>query len=40
VRQYRAQEKQVTQLKRQARNHGNYYAEAEPKVAFIVRIRG
>lgn len=40
MQKFRQQEKQTIQLKRQARNHGNFYVEAEPKVAFVVRIRG
>jgi large subunit ribosomal protein L7e len=40
VSEYRQQVKQTIALKRQARDHGNYYVEAEPKVAFVIRIRG
>jgi large subunit ribosomal protein L7e len=40
VKEYRDQQRQLIQLQRQARAHGNFYAEAEPRLAFVVRIRG
>ena len=39
-RQYRAQAAKVVTLKRQAKQHGNFYQEEKPKVAVITRIRG
>lgn len=40
VKEYRAKERDEIRLARQARNQGNYYVPAEPKLAFVVRIRG
>jgi len=40
VKEYRDQQRQLIQMKRQARAHGNFYADAEPRLAFVVRIRG
>jgi len=40
VLQYRAKERELIRAKRQAKNHGNFYVPAEPKVAFVIRIRG
>jgi 60S ribosomal protein uL30 len=40
VKEYRTQQRELIRFKRQAKNAGNYYREAEPKVAFVVRIRG
>lgn len=40
VKEYRSKEKQLVQLKRQARAHGNFYADPEPRLAFVTRIRG
>ena len=40
MREYRAREKDLLRLKRQARKTGNYYVEAEPRLAFVLRIRG
>ncbi|KAK7091179.1 hypothetical protein V1264_008906 [Littorina saxatilis] len=40
VREYRARESDLLRLKRQAKKAGNYYVEAEPKLAFVMRIRG
>lgn len=40
VKEYRARERDEIRLARQARNKGNYYVPAEPKLAFIIRIRG
>jgi large subunit ribosomal protein L7e len=39
-RQYRAAEALAVTQRRQAKAHGNYYLEAKPKVAVVVRIRG
>jgi len=40
AKEYLLQERALIRLKRQAKNNGNYYVEAEPKLAFVVRIRG
>ncbi|XP_076456421.1 large ribosomal subunit protein uL30-like [Babylonia areolata] len=40
VREYRARENDLLRLKRQARKSGNFYVEPEPKLAFVLRIRG
>ena len=40
AREYRAKEAKLVTLRRQARSHGNYFAEEKPKVAVVVRIRG
>jgi len=40
IKEYRAQERETVRLKRQARQHGNYYVEGEPKIVFVVRIKG
>ena len=40
VKEYRIQERDLIRLKRQARKHGNFYVPDEPKVAFVMRLRG
>ncbi|KAF9075111.1 ribosomal protein L30, ferredoxin-like fold domain-containing protein [Rhodocollybia butyracea] len=40
VKEYRAREKDEIRLKRAARNTGDFYVPAQPKVYFVVRIRG
>jgi large subunit ribosomal protein L7e len=40
VKEYRQTENAVIRAKRQAKNGGNFYVPDEPKVAFVVRIRG
>ncbi|KAH9495131.1 60S ribosomal protein L7 [Bulinus truncatus] len=40
VKEYRAKERDEIRLARQARKHGNFYVPAEPKLAFVIRIRG
>jgi len=40
MREYRAKEHDLLRLRRQARKNGNFYVEAEPKLAFVLRIRG
>ena len=40
VREYRAKENSVIRSRRQAKNAGNFFVPDEPKVAFVVRIRG
>ena len=34
------QERDLIRLKREAKTKGGFYVEAEPKLAFVVRIRG
>ncbi|RWS10781.1 ribosomal protein-like protein, partial [Dinothrombium tinctorium] len=40
VKEYRQKEREVVRLKRQAKTHGNFYVPPEPKLAFVIRIRG
>ncbi|WP_277213970.1 uL30 family ribosomal protein, partial [Isoptericola croceus] len=40
IREYRTMERDEIRLARKARSKGNYYVPAEPKLAFIIRIRG
>jgi len=40
VREYRAQERSLIHFRRTAKRAGNFYLEAEPKLAYIIRIRG
>jgi len=38
--EYRRAERSVLRQKRIAKAGGNFYLEAEPKLAFVIRIRG
>jgi len=40
VKEYRTKERDEIRMIRQARNKGNFYVPAEPKLAFVIRIRG
>ena len=40
VKEYLSKEKDEIKLKRAARAAGDFYVPAEPKVYFVVRIRG
>eukprot|EP00244_Chara_vulgaris_P015133 TRINITY_DN9_c0_g1_i2.p1 TRINITY_DN9_c0_g1~~TRINITY_DN9_c0_g1_i2.p1 ORF type:complete len:250 (-),score=65.66 TRINITY_DN9_c0_g1_i2:636-1385(-) len=40
IKEYRAQEADLVRLKRLAKLKGGFYVEPEPKVMFIIRIRG
>jgi len=40
VKEYRQKERDEIRMFRQARNQGNFYVPAEPKLAFVIRIRG
>jgi len=40
VKSYRRQERDKIRLSRQARKFGNFYVPDEPKLAFVIRIRG
>jgi len=40
LQEYRRHQKQEIALKRNAKKVGNFYVPAEPKLAFVVRIRG
>uniref|UniRef100_A0A6G1S5P8 Large ribosomal subunit protein uL30 n=1 Tax=Aceria tosichella TaxID=561515 RepID=A0A6G1S5P8_9ACAR len=40
VKEYRQQERDEVRLARQAKSKGNFYIPAEPKLAFVVRIKG
>merc|ERR1719334_1719946 len=40
VKEYRAKERDEIRLAREAKKHGNFYVPSEPKLAFVMRIRG
>jgi large subunit ribosomal protein L7e/general transcription factor 3C polypeptide 2 len=40
IKNYRRQQRDIIRLKRQARQFGNFYVQDEPKLAFVIRIRG
>ena len=40
VNEYLAKEKDEIRLKRQAKAQGSFYVPAEPKLAFVVRLKG
>jgi len=40
VKEYRVAERDQIRLARQAKKHGNFYVPPQPKLAFVVRIRG
>merc|ERR1712241_1381929 len=40
VKEYRVMERDQIRLARQAKKAGNFYVPAEPKLAFVIRIRG
>jgi len=40
AREYRSAEATLIKQRREAMNNGNFFVEAEPKVAFVFRIRG
>lgn len=40
VREYKKSERDLIRLKRTAKQHKNFYVPAEPKLAFVMRIRG
>merc|ERR1719175_550781 len=40
VKEYRAKERDEIRLNRVAKKAGNFYVPAEPKLAFVIRIRG
>jgi len=40
VKEYRTKERSEIRMRRQAKNAGNFYVPEQPKVAFVVRIRG
>ena len=40
VSEYRAKEREEIRLKRLARSTGSYYVPAQPKLAFVIRIKG
>jgi large subunit ribosomal protein L7e len=40
IKEYRDKERNAIRLKRQAKNAGNFIIPAEPKVVFVIRIRG
>ena len=40
VKEYRNKEQDELRLKREAKKNGGYHVSAEPKLAFVMRIRG
>lgn len=40
VREYRKGERALVNARRQAKDGNNFYLEPEPKLAFVIRIRG
>lgn len=40
VKEYKRKERETIRLKRMARKHDNYYVPDQPKLAFVIRIRG
>ncbi|KAF9356396.1 60S ribosomal protein L7, partial [Mortierella sp. NVP85] len=40
VREYRAKERDEIRLRRQAKQAGNFYVPAQPKLAFVIRLKG
>jgi large subunit ribosomal protein L7e len=40
VNYYRAQEREEIRLRRIAKHNGDYYVPSEPKVYFVIRLRG
>merc|ERR1712112_599335 len=40
AKEYQDQERDEIMLRREAKKEGNYYVGAEPKLAFVMRIRG
>ncbi|KAB1729391.1 hypothetical protein FNE60_29875, partial [Klebsiella pneumoniae] len=40
VKEYRSKERDEIRLARQAKHQGSFYVPAEPKLAFVIRIRG
>ena len=40
VKEYRQKERDEIRLKREARKCGNFYVPDEPKLAFVIRIKG
>merc|ERR1712243_44613 len=40
AKEYQDQERDEIRLRREAKKEGNYYVGAEPKLAFVMRIRG
>merc|ERR1711981_987653 len=38
--EYKSNERDLVRLRRQAKAAGNYYVEPEPKLMFVIRIRG
>lgn len=40
VKEYRQKERDLVRLQRQAKSQGNFYIPAEPKLAFVIRIKG
>ncbi len=40
IKEYRIKERDEIRLLRQAKKHDNFYVPPQPKLAFVIRIRG
>ena len=40
VKEYRQKERDLIRMRRLAKKNGNFYVPDEPKLAFVIRIRG
>ena len=40
IKEYRVKERDEIRLNREARKHNNFYLTPQPKLAFVIRIRG
>ncbi len=40
VKEYRQKERDLIRMKRVAKKSGNFYVPDEPRLAFVIRIRG
>jgi len=40
IKEYRIKERDEIRMVRQAKKHGNFYVPPQPKLAFVIRIRG
>lgn len=40
VKEYRNNEREAIRMKRIAKSSGNFYVDAQPKLAFVIRIKG
>ena len=40
AKEYKTAEKELVRNRREAKKHGNFYMEPEPKLVYVVRIKG